>query len=77
MGKRIELNVIYRPKKATRAALPKLVEAIKAKTTPKPKMGRPATGFDKKEYQRLYMRDKTQADKAGLSVKAWRQKAKA
>lgn len=41
-------------------------------TIPKQKRGRPPTGFDPKEYHRLYQRDKRAADKLGISVKEFR-----
>jgi len=39
---------------------------------PKQKRGRPPTGFDPKEYHKLYQRDKRSADKLGISVKEYR-----
>lgn len=41
---------------------------------PKPKKGRgrPSTGFNKNEYQRLYMADQKQAKLAGMTVKEYR-----
>lgn len=39
----------------------------------KRKRGRPPTGFNKKEYQRLYMADKRQAEKLGVSVRELRE----
>ena len=39
---------------------------------PKPKGGRPSTGFDKKAYMSAFMRDKRKADKLGLKVSEYR-----
>lgn len=42
--------------------------------SPKPKGGRPSTGFDKKAYMSAFMRDKRKADKLGLKVSEYRKK---
>jgi len=39
---------------------------------PKPKRGRPKTGFDKLAYNRQFMADKRAATKLGISVKEFR-----
>lgn len=39
---------------------------------PKPKRGRPSTGFDKLAYNRQFSKDKRAATKLGISVKEFR-----
>jgi len=47
-------------------------QALPVDTIPKPKGGRPSTGFDKKAYMSAFMRDKRKADKLGLKVSEYR-----
>jgi len=42
----------------------------------KKRRGRPPTNFDKRAYQRLYMADKRQAEKIGVSVREYRETVK-
>jgi len=54
------------------AALEKEIERLNSDGTPKPKGGRPSTGFDKRAYMSAFMRDKRKADKLGLKVSEYR-----
>lgn len=66
-------EIEYRPK--PRHSKP--IAAVKKRKAKKAaKMGRPPTGFNKTEYMRLYMLDRTPAKKLGLTVKQYRSKSK-
>lgn len=51
-------------------------QALPVDTPPKPKMGRPRTGYIKAEYNRQYSSDQRTIKRLGLncSVKEWREK---
>jgi hypothetical protein len=52
-------------------ATPALLQ-VATDTIPKPKRGRPSTGFDKLAYNRQFSKDKRAATKLGISVKEFR-----
>lgn len=51
-------------------------QSLPVDTPPKPKIGRPSTGFNKKEYNRQFTADLRTIKRQGLNmkVKEWREK---
>lgn len=69
-------EALQRPSSRQASKVPPEVGVAPSSEPPKPKMGRPRTGYIKAEYNRKYMQDKRKADKLGISVKEIREKEK-
>lgn len=69
-------EALQRPSSRQASKVPAEVVVAPYSEHPKPKMGRPRTGYIKAEYNRKYMQDKRKADKLGITVKELREKEK-